>query len=69
MHRLTTQREPRADHSDLGAPGKNADWESIRIFLEIVRSGSFRAAADRLGISFSAVRRRVVALERSRVLY
>jgi molybdate transport repressor ModE-like protein len=65
MHRLTTQREPRVDHSDLGAPGKNADWESIRIFLEIVRSGSFRAAADRLGISFSAVRRRVVALERS----
>jgi molybdate transport repressor ModE-like protein len=65
MHRPATQREPRADHSDLGAPGKNADWESIRIFLEIVRSGSFRAAADRLGMSFSAVRRRVVALERS----
>ncbi len=65
MHRLTTQREPRADHSNPGAPASNADWESIRIFLEIVRSGSLRAAADRLGMSFSAVRRRVVALERS----
>ncbi|MBC8008112.1 MAG: LysR family transcriptional regulator [Prolixibacteraceae bacterium] len=63
MHRQPTQREPLKDHTAQEAFGKNADWESIRIFLEIVRSGSFRAAADRLGVSFSAVRRRVVALE------
>jgi molybdate transport repressor ModE-like protein len=65
MHRLTTQREPRKDHTAAAMPADKADWESIRIFLEIVRSGSFRAAADRLGISFSAVRRRVVALEQN----
>lgn len=63
MHHLATQGEPREDHSDSGSLGKNPDWESIRIFLEIIRSGSFRAASDRLGVSFSVVRRRVMALE------
>ena len=50
MHRLTTQREPQKDHPAAAMPANKTDWESIRIFLEIVRSGSFRAAADRLGI-------------------
>lgn len=64
MHRRATQGEPQGDHAAPDAFGKNADWESVRIFLEIVRSGSLRAAADRLGISFGVVRRRIVALER-----
>src|SRR5438270_183968 len=31
--------------------GATPDWESIRLFLEVVRRGSFRAASERLGIS------------------
>jgi len=38
-------------------------WESLRIFLEIVRAGSLRAAGEKLGLSFSSVRRRIVSLE------
>lgn len=63
MHRQATQGEPLKNHSAPDASGMNGDWESIRVFLEIIRSGSFRAAADRLGMSFGVVRRRVVALE------
>ncbi len=40
------------------------DWEAVRIFLEIVRKGCFRAAADHLGQSVNALRRRVAELER-----
>ena len=39
------------------------DWESIHIFLEVVRRGSFRSAADQLGQSTNALRRRVSELE------
>ena len=35
------------------------DWESIRIFLEVARRGSFRSAADHLGQSINALRRRI----------
>lgn len=63
MQRLAKRGEPLGDHANFDPTGKNLDWESIRIFLEIVRAGSLRAAADRLGMSFSAVRRRIVALE------
>jgi DNA-binding transcriptional LysR family regulator len=40
------------------------DWDSARIFLEVVRSGSFRSAADRLSLSINAVRRRIDDFER-----
>ena len=40
------------------------DWEAVRIFLEVARSGSFRAAADRLKSSVNHMRRRVDELER-----
>lgn len=39
------------------------DWEAIHIFLEVVRRGSFRSAADHLGLSINAVRRRISDLE------
>src|SRR5471032_2407313 len=44
-----------------GAP----DWESIHISLEVIRKGSFRAAAEYLGTSINVLRRRVDELERS----
>jgi DNA-binding transcriptional LysR family regulator len=40
------------------------DWNAARIFLEVVRGGSFRSAADRLGLSINAVRRRIDDFER-----
>ena len=40
------------------------DWEGAHLFLELVRKGSFRAAADALGIATNTVRTRVTALER-----
>src|SRR6516165_12555494 len=40
------------------------DWDAARIFLEVVRCGSFRSAAERLGLSINAVRRRVGDFER-----
>src|ERR1700712_1991485 len=39
------------------------DWESIRIFLEVVRCGSFRSASDSLGMSVNFIRGRVAKLE------
>jgi DNA-binding transcriptional LysR family regulator len=56
-----------------GASGKAAlkpslanltDWDSARIFLEVVRSGSFRSAAERLSLSINVVRRRIDDFER-----
>lgn len=41
-----------------------ADWDAARIFLEIARCGSFRSAADRLGLSVNSVRRRIDDFER-----
>jgi DNA-binding transcriptional LysR family regulator len=40
------------------------DWDAARIFLEVARCGSFRSAAERLGLSINAVRRRVDDFER-----
>src|SRR3954453_5733086 len=47
-----------------GALGNLTDWDAARIFLEVVRSGSFRSAAERLGLSINAVRRRIDDFER-----
>ena len=39
------------------------DWDDVRHFLEVVRSGSTTRAAHRLGVNQSTVSRRVTALE------
>src|SRR5436305_6335652 len=44
--------------------GGLADWDAARIFLEVVRSGSFRSAAERLDLSINVVRRRIDDFER-----
>src|SRR6201996_6466167 len=44
--------------------GGLADWDAARIFLEVVRCGSFRSAAERLELSINAVRRRIDDFER-----
>src|ERR1700744_4445827 len=41
------------------ALGSLTDWDAARVFLEVARCGSFRSAAERLGLSINVVRRRV----------
>jgi DNA-binding transcriptional LysR family regulator len=43
---------------------RELNWESVRVFLRLHRAGSFRAAADQLGIATNTVRRHVEQLER-----
>ncbi len=45
-------------------PPAVSDWEAAHIFLEVARCPSFRAAAQKLGQSVNALRRRVDALEK-----
>tara|TARA_R110002020_G_scaffold474702_1_gene706792 strand:+ start:2002 stop:3000 length:999 start_codon:yes stop_codon:yes gene_type:complete len=42
---------------------RNADWNSIRIFLAVARLYSFRKAAEELGISVNTARRTISRLE------
>ena len=44
--------------------GGLTDWDAARMFLQVVRCGSFRSAAERLGLSINAVRRRIDDFER-----
>ena len=53
------------EHVLRAAPRSLPDWEAVRISLEVVRKGSFRAAAEHLGISVNVLRRRVDELEHS----
>ena len=39
------------------------DWDNVRYFLAVARSGSVRAAAERLGVNHSTVLRRIAQLE------
>jgi DNA-binding transcriptional LysR family regulator len=40
------------------------DWDAARIFLEVVRCGSFRSTAERLDLSINVIRRRIDDFER-----
>jgi DNA-binding transcriptional LysR family regulator len=44
--------------------GSLTDWDAARVFLELVRCGSFRSAAERLELSINVVRRRINDFER-----
>jgi DNA-binding transcriptional LysR family regulator len=44
--------------------GGLTDWDAARVFLEVVRCGSFRSAAERLELSINVVRRRIDDFER-----
>jgi DNA-binding transcriptional LysR family regulator len=45
--------------------GFRMDWDNIRIFLSVARTGQFSAAASQLHIDDSTVARRIGALEKS----
>src|SRR5437879_10216253 len=63
MH-LALERGVPQEERDKAALGSLTDWDAARIFLEVVRCGSFRSAAERLELSINAVRRRIDDFER-----
>jgi DNA-binding transcriptional LysR family regulator len=42
-----------------------ANWDLVRIFLEVARVGSFRAAAERLNMSANFLSKRISMLEQA----
>jgi DNA-binding transcriptional LysR family regulator len=63
MHLAAEQRVPQEERHKVALAGLS-DWDAARIFLEVVRCGSFRSAAERLDLSINAVRRRIDDFER-----
>jgi len=63
MHLAAERGVPQEERIGV-ALGGLPDWDAARIFLEVVRCGSFRSAAERLDLSINAVRRRIDDFER-----
>jgi DNA-binding transcriptional LysR family regulator len=55
--------ERRGAHGGAHTPGRMANWDLVRIFLEVARTGSFRAAAAQLNMSANFLSKRITALE------
>ena len=64
---MPTNKERHVPNEERLAPVEEGvlDWEGARVFLEIGRTGSFRAAAVSLHQSVNALRRRFERLEKS----
>ncbi|MBI3676495.1 MAG: LysR family transcriptional regulator [Proteobacteria bacterium] len=60
----TERGVPRAAQPDKAVPRHVPDWDGTRIFLEIVRQGSFRAACEPLKMSLNALRNRFQEFEK-----
>src|SRR6478735_3412535 len=63
MHSLAERGVPLEERPKTNISGLS-DWDAARIFLEVVRCGSFRSASERLSLSINAVRRRIDDFER-----
>src|SRR6202035_3781688 len=63
MHLAVERGVPQEERQKV-ALGSLTDWDAARIFLEVVRCGSCRSAAERLSLSINAVRRRIGEFER-----
>ncbi len=63
MH-LALERGVPQEERHQAALGRLTDWDAARVFLEVVRCGSFRSAAERLELSINGVRRRIDDFER-----
>ena len=62
--RLVLERGVPQEERQTAALGGLTDWDAARVFLEVVRCGSFRSAAERLELSINVVRRRIDDFER-----
>jgi DNA-binding transcriptional LysR family regulator len=59
------RRSAKTQQDELTTPGGFGwDWDDVRIFLSCVELGSFRKAADALGLNSSTVMRRIEGFER-----
>src|ERR1700750_1032262 len=63
MHLAVKRGVPQEERQKVALNGLT-DWDAARIFLGGPRCGSFRSAAERLGLSINAVRRRIDDFER-----
>lgn len=63
MYSTAQRGVPQKVHPRTAQSGTAPDWDSIRIFLEVVRSGSFRSASERLGQSINVLRRNIDVLQ------
>ena len=61
--RSKKNNKPRGEHWALEETPTVPDWEAAHVVLEVARSGSFRAAAQKSRQSVNVLRRRVEALE------
>ena len=55
--------ERRGAHGGAHIPGRMSNWDLVRIFLEVARIGSFRAAAEQLNMSANFLSKRISLLE------
>lgn len=55
--------ERRGAHNGAHQPGRMANWDLVRIFLEVARIGSFRAASEQLNMSANFLSKRITLLE------
>src|ERR1700675_264887 len=62
--RLVLERGVPQEERHKVALGGLTDWDAARVFLEVVRCGSFRSAAERLELSINGVRRLIDDFER-----
>jgi DNA-binding transcriptional LysR family regulator len=63
VDRGVPENEHEAEPGPVPALRTIQDWDGVRLFLQVVRRGSFRAAAEHLGQSVNALRRHVQELE------
>jgi DNA-binding transcriptional LysR family regulator len=63
MQPLPQRGVPISEREGTDQAKSSPDWESIRIFLEVARRGSFRSASEHLGQSINVLRRRITELE------
>lgn len=64
MHTIRARGVPTTTSELAPSYGGLLDWEGARVFLEVVRCGSFRSAAEALHISVNTLRRRIEEFER-----
>jgi DNA-binding transcriptional LysR family regulator len=60
MQMLKERGVPLAQHRGGTSP---PDWDAVRVFLAVIRAGSFRSAASQYGQSVNVLRRRIDELE------
>ena len=63
MHTPRERGVPSEERGQTSSTRAALDWDSVRLFLEVARRGSFRSAAEHLQLSVNVLRRRIEKLE------